>query len=93
MATISEYTLYRDSTPLTPSGVTSMAASYIVSANTTYQMFSIDFIDSPATTSAVTYSLYFRTTGGTTYLGRRGSDTTIDNCCVITASDRDWETI
>lgn len=87
VATISEYTLYRDSTPLTPSGVTSMAASYMITSNVTYQMFSIDFIDSPATTSAITYALYFRTSGGTTYLGRRGSDTTIDNCCVITAEE------
>lgn len=86
-STISEYTIYRDAVALTPSGVNSMAASYVYNANSGYGMISIDFIDSPSTTSAITYALYFRTSGGTTYLGRRGSDTTIDNCNVITVTE------
>ena len=36
---------------------------------------SINFLDSPATTSSTTYKIQINTSGSTTYVGRRGSDT------------------
>ena len=86
-STLNQFTLYRGATPLTPSGTTSMGANYILTDNVFFQMWSYDFIDSPSTTSATTYTLYWKTGGGTAYLGRRGYDTTIDNHTYITATE------
>jgi hypothetical protein len=77
---IGRFTIFRDSTDLTPAGVDSLAPYRPTTGDETAGTQNITFkvTDSPATTSALTYSIQYRTSGGTLYLGRRGSDTSID---------------
>jgi hypothetical protein len=46
---------------------------------------SVSFLDSPATTSAITYKVQQFTTTGTAYFNRRGNDTTFVTGSTITA--------
>ncbi len=77
---IGRFTIYRGSTDLTPAGVDSLAAYRPTTGDETSGTQNITFAitDSPATTSSTTYEIVWRTTAGTLYLGRRGSDTSID---------------
>ena len=59
------YTIYRDSTNL--GGSTYGMADFTGSDN--WRMFSMMFLDSPTTTSSVTYRVYGRTTNNTLYFG------------------------
>ena len=59
------YTIYRDSTNL--GGSTYGMADFTGSHN--WRMFSMMFLDSPTTTSSVTYRVYGRTTNNTLYFG------------------------
>lgn len=79
-------TLYRDGVDLTPSGVNGMTEVVLTSSGFV-ATFAFDYIDSPATTSATTYTLYFKTASGTGYIGRRGVDTTVDAPTFITATE------
>jgi hypothetical protein len=74
------YDLVRNSTSIFQStGATSNATmayrfAYDGASNQTYQIvnLSTSFLDSPATTSATTYKMQWRTRVGTIYLNRRG---------------------
>ena len=59
------YTIYRDSTNL--GGSTYGMADFTGSHN--WRMFSMMFLDSPTTTSSVTYRVFGRTTNNTLYFG------------------------
>ena len=48
---------------------------------------SISFLDSPSTTSAITYKVQQFTTTGTAYINRRGNDTTFVTGSTITAME------
>jgi hypothetical protein len=82
-------TIDRNGTNLGPAGVDGNF-SFIVPGGTgvTYA-FSFSFLDSPSTTSAVTYKFRWQlSTGGVTiYLGRRGADTAVDCPTIITAQE------
>lgn len=82
---ICDFTLDRSGTLLTPSGVNSFVSLRPSDSTPDAQVIplSFSFIDSPATTSARTYSLFWKTSTGTLYLGRRGSDTSIDTVSAI----------
>ena len=62
------YTIYRDSTNIGGStyGMADFTGSH------TWRPFSMMFLDSPSTTSSVTYRVYGRTTNSTLYLGGDG---------------------
>ena len=62
------YTIYRDSTNL--GGSTYGVADFTGSHN--WRPFSMMFLDSPSTTSSVTYRVYGRTTNNTLYMGGDG---------------------
>ena len=80
-------TIFRGSTDLTPSGNTEMQG-FVITADTASQSIGFSFEDSPATTSATTYTIYFRSNAGVTvYLGRRGFDTLFDSPTIITAQE------
>ena len=83
--------LLRGATDLTPSG-TNAFLNFILSSSTTTSnyvagMFTITYLDSPATTSATTYEISIATAAGTIYLGRRGVDTLVDSPTVFTAME------
>jgi hypothetical protein len=73
---------------LTLAGVTEMQGFVIPDANTSVSM-GFSFLDSPSTTSAVLYQVYFKVAAGaaTVYLGRRGTDTLFDSPTIITATE------
>lgn len=80
-------TLKRGSTDLTPTGNTEMQGFVIADVNST-QSIGFSFLDSPATTSATTYTLFFRSNAGATvYLGRRGTDTLFNSPTIMTAQE------
>ena len=62
------YTIYRDSTNI--GGSTYGIADFTGSHN--WRPFSMMFLDSPTTTSSVTYRVYGRTTNNTLYFGGDG---------------------
>ena len=62
------YTIYRDSTNI--GGSTYGIADFTGSHN--WRPFSMMFLDSPTTTSSVTYRVYGRTTNSTLYFGGDG---------------------
>jgi hypothetical protein len=82
-------TVDRNGTNLGPAGVDGNF-SFIVPGGTgvTYA-FSFSFLDSPSTTSAVTYKFRWQlsTSGVTIHLGRRGADTAVDCPTIITAQE------
>jgi hypothetical protein len=61
-------TIYRNSTNL---GNSTGGLSQFNNGNFHYST-TMTFLDSPATTSSTTYTVYFRTTGGTAYFGGDG---------------------
>tara|TARA_R100000664_G_scaffold33221_1_gene49812 strand:+ start:573 stop:1055 length:483 start_codon:yes stop_codon:yes gene_type:complete len=63
-------TVYRDSTDISDSSGTyrGFATQYSSSSNA-MSPTSISFLDTPNTTSQITYQLYFRASGGTSYWG------------------------
>ena len=70
-------TIYRNSTDL---GTSTYDFSYIYGANTALEMTtSVSFLDSPATTSSTTYTLYFRRAdnAGTAFVGADSQDNVI----------------
>lgn len=79
-ALIGRFTIYRGTTDLLPTGVDSLAVFRPPPGGEVDVIQSITFgiTDSPATTASTTYAIVWRTTAGTLYLGRRGSDTSID---------------
>lgn len=82
---VADFTLDRSGTLLTPAGVNSFATLRPATSDVADSVtpFSFSFVDSPATTSSRTYSLFWKTNGGTLYLGRRGSDTNIDTVSAV----------
>ena len=42
-------------------------------ANSTWNTLSFTYVDSPASTSSITYAVYFKTGTGTTYIGQGGT--------------------
>ena len=62
------------------------ASAYSTPANTMFHI-SNNFLDSPATTSATTYKLQYRGTGGTIYLNRRSGDTAYSASSTITVME------
>lgn len=83
-AVAARFAFYRDTTSLIPSGNTEFSVAYST-ANANIIPVSISYIDSPATTSAITYNIYWLTGTSTAYLGRRGLDTAYDCPNVLTA--------
>jgi len=70
-------TIYRGATDL---GTSTYDFSYIYGSNTALELTtSVSFLDSPATTSSTTYTLYFRRAdnAGTAYLGNTANDNVI----------------
>tara|TARA_A100001201_G_scaffold139820_1_gene132217 strand:- start:36 stop:533 length:498 start_codon:yes stop_codon:yes gene_type:complete len=63
------YTLYRDSTNL--SGDNGFVQIY-ANNNDIRQLMTINYLDSPSTTSATTYTLYFKAGAGTAYINQEG---------------------
>jgi hypothetical protein len=71
------FILYRNSTPINPTAVSAthqMSFGSAVNANNYFAQAAHSFLDSPATTSALTYSVYLDT-DGTVFINRRGADT------------------
>lgn len=79
------FTLFRNAVDLTPSGVAEIMAAGQTSWDITCP-FSIDFTDSPALDTAITYTLYAKGSG-TLYVGRRGADTALDVSTIMTADE------
>lgn len=63
--------------------INSSGQTYITDAGR-IEPIAMSVLDSPATTSATTYKLQYRTTAGTIYLNRRGTDTTYITASTIT---------
>lgn len=61
------YTIYRGSTNLAAGTSPSIMGGPYNGAGTVGNTLSMNFLDSPATTSSTTYTVYFATSGGTTY--------------------------
>lgn len=78
-------TIYRDATPLTPSGTNGFVEADTLT--TKVDNFNMEFLDSPATTSPVTYTIYFKTASGTVHIGRRNQDTGLDAPTIFTAKE------
>lgn len=92
-ATLVYFTLYSwdgsTATDLTPSGCTEMSAVALASTNVT-DSIAFEFVHSPASTTPLTYRLYWKVFTGTTgYLGRRGADTNIDSPTFMTIEELD----
>ena len=83
------FTFNRDSTDLTPSGVNGLhnPAMSPTEASYSLQPMSMSFLDSPSSTSAITYKLMWKVNAGTQYLGRRGQDTNHDAPTILTAME------
>lgn len=81
-----EITIYRGATPLTLSSTTGFAVAR-TEANDDLVSLNVDYIDSPSTTSSVTYTIYFKVDASTGYLGRRGVDTAFLIPTVITLTE------
>ena len=83
--------LVRDSTNIASgTGASTANCTLFMRENSTasIQTGSMTFLDSPATTSAVTYKLQWRaSSGGTLYLNRRGNDTNFITFSTITVME------
>lgn len=79
--------IFRNTTSLVPAGATALSYNVAPATGaTSYAIpFSMTIIDSPATLSAVTYSIYFATTAGTSYIGAIGAGGAFVNATVIRA--------
>ena len=82
-------TFYRDTTDLTPSGVNGLHNPVMPADNATYHLFpqSMSLLDSPSSTSAITYKFMWKINSSYQYLGRRGLDTNHDGATVLTAME------
>jgi hypothetical protein len=70
------FTVYRGATNIAPSGSGAAKAFgfYWTNSSGPYQhSLSFNYLDSPATTSATTYTVYFATAGGTLYTAINGT--------------------
>jgi len=70
------YTIYKESTNL-GNGANGMANIYWASGASVQTPISMTYLDSPNTTSATTYQVYFKTASGTAYLNVSDSQSTI----------------
>lgn len=88
---VGSFEIRRDTTSITPAGVNAHLETLSGDAGGAYSTptatVAYKCIDAPGSVSATTYRLYWKTTGGTLYLGRRGSDTTIDSPTVLIAEE------
>jgi len=78
------FTIYRGGSDIIPSGTNMFSGSFL---SDQYQLenASFNYLDSPSTTSATTYELYWKSSNGVTvYLGRRAFDTTFQIPTTIT---------
>ena len=66
---------------------TGVAINELNSAGNGLLKQSTQYLDSPATTSATTYKIQWRTSGGTIYLNRRATDTYISVSSSITVME------
>ena len=71
--------LMRDATAISVGAASGSRAptsvySFVTPNNSSGNQSGINFLDSPATTSAITYSLQSKTSGGTHYVNRTGAD-------------------
>tara|TARA_R100000734_G_scaffold18236_1_gene14958 strand:+ start:451 stop:927 length:477 start_codon:yes stop_codon:yes gene_type:complete len=84
-----KFAFYRDTTSLIPSGVNAHADMTNVEDDFNYsnQTFAIEYLDSPATTSSITYNIYASVNSSTMYIGRRGFDTSNDSPTMFTATE------
>ena len=82
-----KFTFLRDTTDLTPSGVNALHNPVFTGTNATYHLHpvSMSFLDSPSTTSQITYKLAWSINSDTHYIGRRGVDTGHDAPTILTA--------
>jgi hypothetical protein len=84
------FRLMRDSTAIGISTVGSVFnGAGQVSSSYSNSMFTValSFLDSPATTSATTYKVQALASGGTTYVNRRGADTSFGGFSSITVME------
>lgn len=88
-ANLNSFNLVRGSTNIAQPA----ADTYSASVNTSFQGSTDDqtatlvFLDSPATTSATTYKIQMKVSGGTGYVCRRGDLTTVTAASTITAAE------
>jgi len=80
------FTLFRNAVDLTPASTTELQG-FVISGNTATQSLSVDLLDSPATTSSTTYTLYWKVNTSTGRLGRRGVDTLFNSPTIITLTE------
>jgi len=83
------FAFYRGTTSLVPSGVSAHADMTNVEDDFFYstQTFAMEYLDSPATTDAVTYNIYASINTSTMYIGRRGFDNSNDSPTMFTAME------
>ncbi len=75
-ATNSTYaTLYRGTTDLVPSSPDGIVRAYSTSA--VWHPSTIEWLDEPNTTSATTYTVYFKVSGGTGYINASEGQSTV----------------
>lgn len=79
-------TLKRGATDLTPSGVNSFTAARI-GEGFDIENVTFEFEDSPSSTSALSYEIYWKVAAGTGRLGRRHSDTDFDCPTIIVVEE------
>lgn len=72
----SQYTIYRNAVNLGGGSKAALAMSYS-STGYTFQPLAIQYLDSPASTSATTYTVYFSSVAGTCYVNSAECTSTI----------------
>ena len=84
-----KFTFLRDTTDLTPAGVNALHNPVFTGTNALFHLHpvSMSFLDSPSTTSQITYKLAWSINADTHYLGRRGQDTGHDAPTILTAME------
>jgi hypothetical protein len=72
-------TIYRNSTNIAPSGsgVNQGFAQIYAGSSTVQGNLTFSFLDSPSTTSATTYTVYYASSGGTVLMNQNGQTSTI----------------
>lgn len=80
------FTVFRDAVDLTPSGVNGLAQIRIAVQQEAYN-WAFEVEDSPSSTSALSYEIYWKTPNGTIRLGRRYLDTLIDAPTIIVVEE------
>lgn len=83
------FNLVRDSTNLAqPTADTySSTVGTSFTASSDYKHASLSHLDSPSTTSSVTYKIQAKTSGGTLYVNRRGDNATVSGSSSITVME------